>query len=180
MGVSWSWKQKIANNRIMNKRYFLQISTVLIGTAFFSRYINWSSESMALSNTEFAVTKTEEEWKSILTPEQFRVLRKHGTEPSHTSPLDKQYEPGTYVCAGCGQALFTSETKFNSGTGWPSFFKPIEGAIATTTDRSFFMTRTEVHCSNCGGHLGHVFNDGPKPTGLRYCMNGVSLEFTPV
>jgi peptide-methionine (R)-S-oxide reductase len=107
------------------------------------------------------------------------VLRKHGTEPPHTSPLDKQYEPGTYVCAGCGQALFTSETKFNSGTGWPSFFKPIEGAIATTTDRSFFMTRTEVHCSNCGGHLGHVFNDGPKPTGLRYCMNGVSLQFTP-
>ena len=117
MGVSWSWKQKIANNRIMNKRHFLQISTVLIGTAFFSRYINWSSESMALSNPEFAVTKTEEEWKSILTPEQFRVLRKHGTEPSHTSSLDKQYEPGTYVCAGCGQALFTADTKFNSGTG---------------------------------------------------------------
>jgi peptide-methionine (R)-S-oxide reductase len=179
MGVSWSWKQKIANNRIMNKRHFLQISTVLIGTAFFSRYINWSSESMALSNPEFTVTKTEEEWKSILTPEQFRVLRKHGTEPSHTSSLDKQYEPGTYVCAGCGQALFTADTKFNSGTGWPSFFKPIEGAIATTTDRTFFMTRTEVHCSNCGGHLGHVFNDGPKPTGLRYCMNGVSLQFTP-
>jgi peptide-methionine (R)-S-oxide reductase len=163
----------------MDKRYFLQITGFLVGTAFFSRYINWSSETMAISNTEFAVTKTEEEWKSILTPEQFRVLRKHGTEASHTSSLDKVYEPGTYVCAGCGVALFTSETKFDSRTGWPSFFKPIEGAIATTVDRSFFMSRTEVHCSNCGGHLGHVFNDGPKPTGLRYCMNGVSLQFTP-
>ncbi|MFO5529274.1 MAG: peptide-methionine (R)-S-oxide reductase MsrB [Cuspidothrix sp.] len=161
----------------MDKRYFLQMSAVLLGASFFSQYINGSSESMATSNTEFAVTKTEEEWKSILTPEQFRVLRKHGTEPSHSSPLDKVYEPGTYVCAGCGQALFTSDTKYNSRTGWPSFFKPIEGAIATTVDRSFFMTRTEVHCSNCGGHLGHVFNDGPQPTGERYCMNGVSLQF---
>ncbi|MEA5550566.1 peptide-methionine (R)-S-oxide reductase MsrB [Anabaena cylindrica UHCC 0172] len=163
----------------MDKRRFLQISAVLFGTAFFSRYINWGSETMAASNTEFAVTKTEQEWKSILTAEQYQVLRKHGTERPHTSPLDKNYEPGTYVCAGCGQALFTSDSKFDSRTGWPSFFKPIEGAIATTTDRSLFMTRTEVHCSNCGGHLGHVFNDGPKPTGLRYCMNGVSLQFTP-
>ncbi|RUS99810.1 peptide-methionine (R)-S-oxide reductase [Trichormus variabilis SAG 1403-4b] len=176
--VGCLWKGKIANNRYMDKRHFLQISAVLVGTAFFSRYINWSSETMA-SQTEFAVTKSENEWKSILTPEQFQVLRKHGTERAHTSPLDKNYAPGTYVCAGCGQALFTSEGKFDSGTGWPSFFKPIEGAIATTTDRSFFMTRVEVHCSNCGGHLGHVFNDGPKPTGLRYCMNGVSLQFTP-
>ncbi|MEY3334985.1 MAG: peptide-methionine (R)-S-oxide reductase MsrB [Cyanobacteriota bacterium] len=149
----------------MDKRYFLQMSAVLLGASFFSQYINGSSESMATSNTQFSVTKTEEEWKSILTPEQFRVLRKHGTEPSHSSP------------SGCGQALFTSDTKYNSRTGWPSFFKPIEGAISTTVDRSFFMTRTEVHCSNCGGHLGHVFNDGPQPTGERYCMNGVSLQF---
>ncbi|BAZ29927.1 methionine-R-sulfoxide reductase [Cylindrospermum sp. NIES-4074] len=134
---------------------------------------------MATSNTEFEVTKTPEEWSKVLTPEQFNVLRKHGTERPNSSPLDKQYNPGTYVCAGCELPLFTSETKFNSGTGWPSFFNPIEGAIATTTDRSFFMTRVEVHCSRCGGHLGHVFNDGPAPTGKRYCMNGVSLKFIP-
>ncbi|MEM9925613.1 MAG: peptide-methionine (R)-S-oxide reductase MsrB [Cyanobacteria bacterium P01_D01_bin.50] len=134
---------------------------------------------MTISNSEFKVSKTEEEWKQILSPEQFRVLRKHGTEPAGTSPLDKNYDKGTYVCAGCGQPLFTSETKFNSGTGWPSFYAPIEGAIETSVDRKFFMTRTEVHCSKCGGHLGHVFGDGPKPTGQRYCMNGVSLEFKP-
>ncbi|RDH51895.1 peptide-methionine (R)-S-oxide reductase, partial [Mastigocladus laminosus WC112] len=98
--------------------------------------------------------------RKTLTPEQFRVLRKHGTERAGTSPLDKNYADGTYVCAGCGQPLFTSETKFNSGTGWPSFYAPIEGAISTTVDRSFFMTRIEVHCSRCGGHLGHVFEDG--------------------
>ncbi|AFY73457.1 methionine-R-sulfoxide reductase [Synechococcus sp. PCC 7502] len=127
----------------------------------------------------FAVTKTEEEWKSILTPEEFHVLRKHGTERAGTSPLDKVYDPGTYVCKGCGTPLFTSDTKFNSGTGWPSFYDPLENSVETTTDRSFFMTRVEVHCRNCGGHLGHVFNDGPAPTGQRYCMNGVSLKFVP-
>lgn len=131
----------------------------------------------ANSNHEFEVIKTEEEWRQILTPEQFHVLRKHGTERAGTSPLDKNYATGTYNCAGCGQPLFTSETKFNSGTGWPSFYAPIEGAVATSIDRSFFMTRVEVHCSRCGGHLGHVFDDGPKPTGKRYCMNGVALEF---
>ena len=135
---------------------------------------------MTTSNSnQYEVQKSEQEWKEALTPEQFKVLRKHGTERAGTSSLDKNSEDGTYVCAGCGQPLFTSETKFNSGTGWPSFYKPLEGAIATTTDRSLFMSRTEVHCSRCGGHLGHVFNDGPKPTGQRYCMNGVSLEFTP-
>lgn len=134
---------------------------------------------MTVSKNEFAVNKTEAEWQETLTPEQFRVLRKHGTERAGTSPLDKNYDEGTYVCAGCGQPLFTSETKYDSGTGWPSFYKPIEGAVETQTDRSLFMVRTEVHCSNCGGHLGHVFGDGPRPTGQRYCMNGVSLEFKP-
>ncbi|MBE9227173.1 peptide-methionine (R)-S-oxide reductase MsrB [Phormidium sp. LEGE 05292] len=134
---------------------------------------------MTTSKEEFEVTKTEQEWREILTPEQFNVLRKHGTERAGTSPLDKLYDKGTYVCAGCELPLFTADTKFNSGTGWPSFFAPIDSAIETTTDRSFFMTRTEVHCRRCGGHLGHVFNDGPKPTGLRYCMNGVSLKFIP-
>lgn len=134
---------------------------------------------MTASKKEFEVQKTEQEWQETLTPEQFRVLRKHGTERAGTSPLDKNYDEGTYLCAGCGQPLFPSDTKFNSGTGWPSFYEPLEDAVETRVDRSLFMTRTEVHCSRCGGHLGHVFNDGPKPTGQRYCMNGVSLEFTP-
>ena len=134
---------------------------------------------MTTSNSEFKVNKSEDEWKQELTPEQFKVLRKHGTEAAGTSPLDKTYDEGTYVCAGCGQPLFTSETKFNSGTGWPSFYAPMDDAVETSVDKMLFMTRTEVHCSNCGGHLGHVFGDGPKPTGQRYCMNGVSLEFKP-
>ena len=134
---------------------------------------------MTTSSNEFEIQKTEQEWQKILTPEQYRVLRKHGTERAGTSPLDKVYDEGTYICAGCEQPLFSSETKFNSGTGWPSFYAPLENAIDTTIDRSLFMTRTEVHCSRCGGHLGHVFNDGPKPTGQRYCMNGVSLKFIP-
>ncbi|MGK7881488.1 MAG: peptide-methionine (R)-S-oxide reductase MsrB [Crocosphaera sp.] len=134
---------------------------------------------MKTSEKQFEVNKTEQEWKEILTPEQFNVLRKHGTERAGTSPLDKEYGEGTYNCSGCGQPLFTSDTKYNSGTGWPSFYKPIEGAIETSVDRTLFMTRIEVHCSSCGGHLGHVFGDGPKPTGQRYCMNGVSLKFVP-
>lgn len=129
--------------------------------------------------SNFKIQKTEQEWRETLTPEQFNVLRKHGTERAHTSPLDKEYEAGTYVCAGCGAPLFTSETKYNSGTGWPSFYAPIEGAIETSIDRSLFMTRIEVHCGSCGGHLGHVFDDGPAPTGQRYCMNGVALKFIP-
>ncbi len=134
---------------------------------------------MKTSDKQFEVNKTEQEWKQSLTPEQFNVLRKHGTERAGTSPLDKEYGEGTYNCSGCGQPLFTSDTKYNSGTGWPSFYQPIEGAIETSVDRSLFMTRVEVHCSRCGGHLGHVFGDGPKPTGQRYCMNGVSLKFAP-
>jgi peptide-methionine (R)-S-oxide reductase len=131
------------------------------------------------SSDRFEIEKTEREWQETLTPEQFRVLRKHGTERAGTSPLDKNYDRGTYVCAGCGQSLFSSDTKFNSGTGWPSFSAPLADAVGTSADRSLFMTRTEVHCDRCGGHLGHVFNDGPRPTGQRYCMNGVSLKFIP-
>jgi peptide-methionine (R)-S-oxide reductase len=134
---------------------------------------------MTTSENQYEIQKTEQEWKDLLTPEEFKVLRKHGTERAGTSPLDKVDDDGTYLCAGCSQPLFTSDTKFNSGTGWPSFYQPLEQAIDTTVDRSLFMTRTEVHCSRCGGHLGHVFNDGPKPTGQRYCMNGVSLKFVP-
>ncbi len=128
----------------------------------------------------FPVRKSEEEWRQALSPEAFRVLRGHGTERAGTSALNAEKRPGTFACAGCGNALFDASTKFESGTGWPSFWAPKEGAVATTTDRSFFMTRTEVHCANCGGHLGHVFPDGPPPTGQRYCMNGVSLSFRPV
>jgi peptide-methionine (R)-S-oxide reductase len=133
---------------------------------------------MATTET-FEITKTEPEWRRLLTPEQFRVLRQHGTEHAWSSPLDKQYGRGSFLCGGCELPLFASDTKFDSGTGWPSFWAPLEGAVRTSTDRKLFMVRTEVHCRRCGGHLGHVFDDGPKPTGLRYCMNGVALKFLP-
>ena len=123
--------------------------------------------------------KTDSEWRAALTPQQYKVLRGHGTEPPGSSPLNVEKRDGTFACAGCGQPLFSADTKFESGTGWPSFFKPLEGSVETTTDRSFGMTRVEVHCKNCGGHLGHLFPDGPQPTGMRYCMNGVALAFEP-
>ncbi|MFN7001391.1 MAG: peptide-methionine (R)-S-oxide reductase MsrB [Elioraea tepidiphila] len=127
----------------------------------------------------FPVRKTEAEWREALSPEAFRVLRQHGTERPGSSPLNAEKRRGLFRCAGCGAALFDSAAKYESGTGWPSFWAPIEGAIGTRTDRSFFMVRTEVHCAACGGHLGHVFPDGPPPTGLRYCMNGAALAFEP-
>ena len=127
----------------------------------------------------FEVEHSEEEWRRRLTPEQYRVLREHGTERAGTSPLDREKRTGTFYCAACEAPLYSSEQKFDSGTGWPSFWRPLDGAVETSTDRSFFMVRTEVHCARCGGHLGHVFNDGPPPTGLRYCMNGVALRFEP-
>jgi peptide-methionine (R)-S-oxide reductase len=134
---------------------------------------------MAAEQKRFPVEKTDEEWRQQLTPEQYAVLRGHGTERPGTCALLHEHRAGTFACAGCGQPLFKTERKFESGTGWPSFFAPLEGAIETTVDRSLWMVRTEVHCSRCGGHLGHVFEDGPPPTGLRYCINGVALEFQP-
>jgi peptide-methionine (R)-S-oxide reductase len=122
---------------------------------------------------------SDQEWRRKLTPEHFHVLREHGTERAGTSPLNREKRRGTFVCAGCGRPLFSSDMKFESGTGWPSFWAPLEGAIGTRVDRSYGMTRVEVHCANCGGHLGHVFPDGPPPTGQRYCMNGVALGFDP-
>ncbi|MCU0756741.1 MAG: peptide-methionine (R)-S-oxide reductase MsrB [Xanthomonadales bacterium] len=133
----------------------------------------------AADDTTFPFRLTDAEWKQRLTPEQYRVLREHGTERAGTSPLDREKRPGIFHCAGCDHPLFDMVTKYDSGTGWPSFWDPLPGAIGTKTDRSFFMVRTEVHCANCGGHLGHVFTDGPKPTGLRYCMNGVAMVFKP-
>ena len=136
------------------------------------------SPSSAEETTQrFEIMKTDQEWRKVLTPEQFTVLRKHGTERAGTSPLNKNYESGTYFCAGCSLPLYSSDTKFDSHTGWPSFWKPLENAVGTSTDSSYFMDRTEVHCRRCGGHLGHVFEDGPPPTGLRYCMNGVAMTF---
>jgi peptide-methionine (R)-S-oxide reductase len=124
--------------------------------------------------------KSEDDWRETLTPEQFKVLREHGTEPRGSSPLNKEKREGRFLCAGCGKPLFQSDTKFDSGTGWPSFTQPVDDqAVATTVDSSYGMTRTEVHCSDCGGHLGHVFPDGPRPTGLRYCMNGAAMRFEP-
>jgi peptide-methionine (R)-S-oxide reductase len=135
--------------------------------------------SVGISETGFAVTRSAEDWRALLTPEQFRVLREHGTEAPGTSQLLHEDRAGVFSCAGCGQAMFSSETKYDSRTGWPSFWAPLEGAVGTAPDRSAGMVRTEVHCSRCGGHLGHVFDDGPNPTGLRYCMNGVAMTFRP-
>jgi peptide-methionine (R)-S-oxide reductase len=132
-----------------------------------------------MEDRSFPVEKTNAQWEEKLSPSQFHVLREHGTERAGTSPLNHEKRTGTFFCAGCGHPLFASSTKFESGTGWPSFTAPLDDAVGTNEDRSYFMRRTEVHCANCGGHLGHMFPDGPRPTGLRYCMNGVALKFEP-
>ena len=132
-----------------------------------------------MSTDEHPVDKSEAEWRRELTPGQYHVLREHGTERAGSSPLNREHRAGVFHCAACGQVLFDSATKFDSGSGWPSFFKPLERAVGTSQDESHFMNRTEVHCSRCGSHLGHVFPDGPQPTGLRYCMNGLALKFEP-
>ena len=156
-----------------------QILTGMAAMTASALAIRASGVTGAETEGQFEITKTPEEWRKILTPEQFHVLREHGTERAGTSPLDKNYAAGTYDCAGCELPLFSSQTKFNSGTGWPSFYQPLDNAVGNSVDKSFFTTRTEVHCRRCGGHLGHVFDDGPPPTGLRYCMNGVALKFIP-
>ncbi len=125
------------------------------------------------------IVHSDAEWRKLLTPEQYEILRQQGTEPAFSSPLDREYRKGIYDCAGCDLPTFSSATKFDSGTGWPSFYRPLPNAVQTKEDDSFFMQRTEVHCRRCGSHLGHVFDDGPQPTGLRYCMNGLALTFVP-
>jgi peptide-methionine (R)-S-oxide reductase len=131
------------------------------------------------ANEVFKVAHSDDEWRKLLTPEQYSVLREGGTEPPFSSPLLHEERRGNFACAGCDLDLFSSSTKFDSGTGWPSFWAPLDNAVGETEDTSFFTVRTAVHCSRCGGHLGHVFDDGPQPTGLRYCMNGVALTFKP-
>lgn len=142
---------------------------------------NKMSEAETMTTTETIDYRklSDADWRKRLTSQQYDVLRKHSTERPGSSVLNKEKRKGTFACAGCDLPLFSSDTKFESGTGWPSFYQPLPDAIETATDRSFFMTRTEVHCKRCLGHLGHVFDDGPKPTGLRYCMNGVALKFVP-
>ena len=129
------------------------------------------------SSPVFEIMHTDEEWKKILTPEQYHVLRRQGTERAGTSPLNSEKRAGTFLCAGCDLPVYSSQTKFDSRTGWPSFWESVENSVGTKTDRAFFMTRTEVHCRRCGGHLGHIFDDGPPPTGKRHCINGVALKF---
>ena len=134
--------------------------------------------AVAGPTAKFPLSLTADEWHKRLTPAQYDILREAGTERAFTSPLNDEHRKGTFSCAGCDQKNFVSDTKFDSGTGWPSFYQPLPNAVGETTDRSYGMRRTEVHCANCGGHLGHVFDDGPRPTGLRYCMNGLALKFT--
>jgi peptide-methionine (R)-S-oxide reductase len=150
--------------------------SVLLGLAALSAHAIAKDNA---TGKRFEIEKSAAEWRKILTPAQFAVLREHDTERAGTSPLNREKRRGTYHCAGCDLPLFASTTKYESGTGWPSFYQPLPNAVGTQSDRSFFMERTEVHCRRCGGHLGHVFDDGPQPTGLRYCMNGVALKFVP-
>jgi peptide-methionine (R)-S-oxide reductase len=155
----------------LNRRAFMGSTAAAVAASFGGR--------LALAAPTFEVTRTDEEWRKMLSPQQYAVLRKSDTEAPFTSKLLAEKREGTFVCAGCDRELFSSKTKYDSRTGWPSFWQPLDQAVGTERDSTFGMARTAVHCSRCGGHLGHVFTDGPKPTGLRYCMNGVAMNFKP-
>ena len=157
----------------MTRSLFLAGATGLAGAVVACRYTTRAAQAP----DSFAVTHTDVEWHKLLTPEQYSILREGGTEFAFSSPLDREFGKGVYDCAGCALPLFSSVTKFDSGTGWPSFYDHLPNAVRTTTDDTRGMDRTEIHCRRCGSHLGHVFDDGPKPTGLRYCMNGLALTF---
>ena len=162
---------------MINRRLLLGGAVAALGAGILARG-RVTAPAIAATGT-FEVSYSDAEWKKRLSADQYAVLRQEATETPGTSPLLEEHRAGTFACAGCDLPLFSSKTKFDSGTGWPSFWQPLPDAVGTTTDTSFGMTRTEVHCRRCGGHLGHVFNDGPKPTGLRYCMNGVAMVFKP-
>jgi peptide-methionine (R)-S-oxide reductase len=166
---------------LMHRRTFL-VTVALVPGALASCVAGGADErasGSAAAGQQFEVTRSRAEWRKILTPEQFEILRDHGTERAGSSPLNREHRAGTYHCAGCDLALFASATKFESGTGWPSYTAPLPNAVGTSVDRSLFIERIEVHCRRCGGHLGHVFDDGPPPTGKRYCMNGAAMTFKP-
>lgn len=155
----------------LHRRQFLNVLLSLVSAVFLARNrISFASEI-------YPIDKTDEEWKKLLTPEQYRILRQHGTEYPNSSELTHEHRDGLYDCAACDFPLFSSQTKYDSGTGWPSFYASLPNAVATSSDHDLIFERTEVHCSQCGGHLGHVFNDGPAPTGKRFCMNGIALKF---
>ena len=160
---------------MMDRRYLLATAASL--AALFS--FNWLRGTPARAAEKFEVEKTDAEWRKQLTPQQYEILRQEGTERPGSSPLNKEKRKGIFACAGCDNPLFSSETKYESGTGWPSFWKPLDNGVGERKDGTLGMTRTEIHCRRCGGHLGHVFDDGPKPTGLRYCMDGFGMVFKP-
>ncbi|HXS73441.1 MAG TPA: peptide-methionine (R)-S-oxide reductase MsrB [Rhodanobacteraceae bacterium] len=164
----------------MNRRSFLASSIGALGVGALAMIAHAAQDVVAVNSGQQPTFKlTDAQWRARLGPERYAVLRQAATEPAFSSPLDHEHRAGIFHCAGCALPLYSSKTKFDSGTGWPSFWKPLPNAVATGSDNSFLMVRTEVHCRRCGGHLGHVFDDGPPPTGLRYCMNGLALRFVP-
>ncbi len=160
-----------------NRRDFVTTAGFGLGAAVLGATLFGRGKAVAGPTAKFPLSLTKDEWQKRLTPAQFDILREEGTERAFTSPLNDEHHKGIFACAGCDNKLYSSDTKFESGTGWPSFYQPLKNAVGENSDRSLGMLRTEVHCANCGGHLGHVFDDGPKPTGLRYCMNGVAMKF---
>jgi peptide-methionine (R)-S-oxide reductase len=168
----------------MTRTQFLTLAVAMAAAAAAPGYLTWKAYSAMPKDAPrparaFPVTKTDEEWQASLTPRQYAVLRRQDTEYPGTSPLLDEHRGGTFACAGCGQPLFTSDTKYESGSGWPSFYAAVEGAVGTSEDRALGMTRVEIYCTRCGGHIGHLFADGPRPTGQRYCTNGAALTFDP-